>query len=132
MKYVGREHAQHLLNTLNRHYQTSHDWEGRRYLGLTLEWDYKHKMVHLSIPGYCEKACQRFNHKWPKKPQDQPYPHIEPIYGAKQQFAPDEDTSAPLSKQDKTFIQEVIGVFLYYARAVDCTMLAALGSLAAQ
>jgi len=37
-----------------------------------------------------------------------------------------------LSKEDKTFIQEVIGVFLYYARAVDCTMLAALGSLATQ
>ena len=37
-----------------------------------------------------------------------------------------------MSKEDKTFIQEVIGVFLYYARAVDCTMLAALGSLATQ
>eukprot|EP00804_Cyclotella_cryptica_P000684 CCRYP_014695-RE/>CCRYP_014695-RE protein AED:0.41 eAED:0.41 QI:0/-1/0/1/-1/1/1/0/259 len=31
-----------------------------------------------------------------------------------------------------TFVQEVIGVFLYYARAVDCTMLTALGSLATQ
>ena len=53
VKYVGHEHAQHLLNTLNGYYQTSHDWEGQRYLGLTLEWDYRHKMVHLSMPGYC-------------------------------------------------------------------------------
>jgi hypothetical protein len=30
------------------------------------------------------------------------------------------------------FAQEVIGVFLYYARAVDCTMLTALSSLATQ
>ena len=37
-----------------------------------------------------------------------------------------------MSKEDKTFIQEVIGVFLYYVRAVDCTMLAALVSLATQ
>ena len=40
--------------------------------------------------------------------------------------------SLPLNKQDKTFVQEVIGVLLYYARAVDCTMLPALGSLATQ
>jgi len=37
-----------------------------------------------------------------------------------------------LSKEDKTFIQEVVGVFLYYARAVYYMMLAALGSLASQ
>jgi hypothetical protein len=37
-----------------------------------------------------------------------------------------------LGKQQKTFVQEAIGVFLYYAQAVDCTMLTALGSLATQ
>ena len=84
------------------------------------------------MPGYCDKACQRFQHARPTKPQHQPYPHVEPTYGAKQQFAQDDDQSPTLSKEDKTFIQEVVGVFLYYARAVDCTMLAALGSLASQ
>eukprot|EP00804_Cyclotella_cryptica_P027157 CCRYP_016091-RA/>CCRYP_016091-RA protein AED:0.31 eAED:0.28 QI:0/0/0/1/1/1/2/0/527 len=53
-------------------------------------------------------------------------------YGAKQQFVETADDSALLSKTNKTFVQEVIGVFLYYARAVDCTMLPALGSLATQ
>jgi hypothetical protein len=37
-----------------------------------------------------------------------------------------------LNKTEKTFIQEVMGMFLYYARCVDSTMLAALGSLATQ
>ena len=97
-----------------------------------MEWDYINRYVHVSIPGYCEKACQRFHHHKPKKPQDQPYAHIEPTYGAKQQYAQEEDQYPTLSKEDKTFIQEVIGVFLYYARAVDCTMLAALGSFASQ
>ena len=55
-----------------------------------------------------------------------------PTYGAKQQFATAEDNSPALSPEDKTYIQEVVGTFLYYARAVDCTMLAALGSIAAQ
>ncbi len=35
-------------------------------------------------------------------------------------------------KEGKKFIQEVIGTFLCYARCVDSTMLAALGSLATQ
>ena len=41
-------------------------------------------------------------------------------------------THPPLSKADNTFVQEVVGVFLHYTRAVDLTMLAALGSLATQ
>eukprot|EP00804_Cyclotella_cryptica_P030798 CCRYP_015061-RA/>CCRYP_015061-RA protein AED:0.43 eAED:0.43 QI:0/-1/0/1/-1/0/1/0/149 len=74
----------------------------------------------------------RFHHVTPPKRQDQPYPHTAPTYGAAQQYTHPPDTSPPLSKPDALFIKEVIGVFLYYARAVDCTMLPALGSLAAQ
>ena len=132
VKYVGKEHAQHLLETINADYETSHEWEGTRYIGLTIEWDYVGKYVHISMPDYCEKACQRFKHEAPKKRQDQPYPHVETKYGAKQQYAEDADTSPPLTKQEKTYVQQVIGTFLYYARAVDCTMLCALGSLASQ
>eukprot|EP00804_Cyclotella_cryptica_P015967 CCRYP_004129-RA/>CCRYP_004129-RA protein AED:0.18 eAED:0.18 QI:0/0/0/1/0/0/2/0/948 len=132
VKYVGIEHAKHLLQTLNTHYTTSHDWKGERYLGLTITWDYQRKQVHLSMPGYCQKAGQRFQHNVPTRPQHQPYPHTPRTYGAKQQYVEDPDLSTPLNKQDKTFVQEVIGVFLYYARAVDCTMLTALSSLATQ
>eukprot|EP00804_Cyclotella_cryptica_P004234 CCRYP_014561-RA/>CCRYP_014561-RA protein AED:0.46 eAED:0.44 QI:0/0/0/1/0/0/2/0/303 len=84
------------------------------------------------MPGYCKKAGHRFHHPVPTKPQHQPYPHTPRTYGTKQQFVNTEDNTALLSKSDKTFVQEVIGVFLYYARAVDCTMLPALGSLATQ
>eukprot|EP00804_Cyclotella_cryptica_P015214 CCRYP_000732-RA/>CCRYP_000732-RA protein AED:0.36 eAED:0.36 QI:0/0/0/1/0/0/2/0/501 len=132
VKYVGIEHAKHLLHALNTHYTTSHDWKGDRYLGLTITWDYPCRQVHLSMPGYCHKAGQCFRHKIPTKPQDQPYPHTPRTYGDKQQYVDDPDQSAPLNKQDTTFIQEVIGVFLYYARAVDCTMFTALSSLATQ
>jgi hypothetical protein len=84
------------------------------------------------MPGYCHKAGQRFQHNHPHKQQDQPYPHTACTYGAKQQYVDDPDQSPPLNKQDKTFVQEVVGVFLYYARAVDCTMLTALSSLTTQ
>eukprot|EP00804_Cyclotella_cryptica_P016953 CCRYP_001899-RA/>CCRYP_001899-RA protein AED:0.45 eAED:0.45 QI:0/0/0/1/1/1/2/0/118 len=88
--------------------------------------------VHLSMPGYCKKAGHRFRHPVPTKPQHQPYPHTPHTYGAKQQFVDTVDNTALLSKSNKTFVEEVIGVFLYYARAVDSTMLPALGSLATQ
>eukprot|EP00804_Cyclotella_cryptica_P019220 CCRYP_006117-RA/>CCRYP_006117-RA protein AED:0.10 eAED:0.09 QI:0/0/0/1/0/0/4/0/1232 len=85
--------------------------------------------------GRYNSPCQdghHFHHPVPIKPQHQPYPHTPRTYGAKQQFVDTADDSALLSNTDKTFVQEVIGVFLYYARAVDCTMLPALGSLATQ
>ena len=73
VKYIGEEHAQYLLDTLNKDYKTSHDWDGTRYLGLTLEWDYIQRLAHVSMPGYCEKTGQRFNHPRPAKSQDQPF-----------------------------------------------------------
>eukprot|EP00804_Cyclotella_cryptica_P025200 CCRYP_010319-RE/>CCRYP_010319-RE protein AED:0.37 eAED:0.32 QI:0/-1/0/1/-1/0/1/0/410 len=132
VKYVGKEHAAHLINTLKGHYDISTDLEGRRYIGLTLHWDYRNRLVRLSMPGYCEKAGQRFHHPKPTKPQHHPYPSAPCTYGSKQQLCATADTSPAMGKQQKTFVQEVIGVFLYYARAVDCTMLTALGTLATQ
>ena len=44
----------------------------------------------------------------------------------------DVESSPPLDKQSKKYMQEVIGMLLYYARCVDNTMLLALGSLATQ
>jgi hypothetical protein len=114
------------------HYEISSDLAGEHYIGLTLQWDYYNRLAHLSMPGYCEKAGQRFHHTAPKKLQHQPYPSIPRTYGSKQQFCDSVDTSPALSSQQKTFLQEVIGVSLYNARAVDCTMLIALGSLATQ
>jgi hypothetical protein len=65
-------------------------------------------------------------------PQHQPYPHIKPTYGATQQYAEASNTLELLSKENKMYIQEVIGMFLYYARCVDSSMLPALGTLATQ
>ena len=81
---------------------------------------------------YVIDALKRFNHKHPHKPQDQPYPHVKPNYGAKAQYAADADSTPPLSPADKKIVQEVVGTFLYYARALDATMLPALGSLSTQ
>jgi len=127
---VGKEHAEHLISVLQQDYEIDTDWEGTRYLGLTLDWDYTERQVHLSMPGYIAKALLRFAHPTPSKPQHQPHPHTERRYGATIQYAKNPDDSPLLHAEDKTFIQQVLGVLLYYGRAVDATILVALSSIA--
>jgi hypothetical protein len=76
VKYIGIEHDKHLLQTLNKHYTTLHDWKGKCYLGLTITWDYPHQQVHLAMPGYCHEAGLSFQHNHPQKRQDQTYPQL--------------------------------------------------------
>ena len=56
VKYIGKEHVMHLIKSLKEHYEVEEDWEGRRYLGITLDWDYKKREVHLSMPDYVARA----------------------------------------------------------------------------
>jgi hypothetical protein len=52
-------------------------------------------------------------------------PSVKKTYGAKVQYANPPDEAPALDKAGKRFIQEVTGVFLFLARAVDGTMLTA-------
>ena len=95
VKYVGKEDAQHLLDTVQQYYKCSCDWEGERYCGLTIKWDYEGRKVHLSMLGYLPKALTHFKHPITSTPQDQPYPYIKPNYGAKTQHTAAEHTPPP-------------------------------------
>ena len=114
VKCINKDNVDHLLEVLKNDYTCNTDWEGTRYLGLSLDWDYKNRQVHLSMPGYIAKALARFGHENPTKPQHQPHQHTIPTYGTTVQCAKPTDTSNPLSKEDKKFIQQVIGTLLYY------------------
>ena len=37
VKYVGKEHADHLLTVLKQHYESEDDWTGSKYIGLTID-----------------------------------------------------------------------------------------------
>jgi hypothetical protein len=39
VKYVGQEHAKHLLQVLNMHYKSLQDWDDKKYLGMDIDWD---------------------------------------------------------------------------------------------
>jgi len=130
VKYVNKADVNHLISVLTQHYEIDTDWEGTRYVGLTLDWDYNNRFVHLSMPEYIERAMVQFMHNPLSKPQLQPHPHTKPVYGAKVQYAMPTDNSEPATKEEEKFIRQVIGTLLYYARAVDSTLLIALSALA--
>jgi hypothetical protein len=131
VKYVNKDNVEHLISSLSQDYTIGTDWEGTRYLGITLNWDYLQCKVHLFMPGYIENALIQFGHKKPDKPQMQPYPHTTPTYGATIQYAKAVDTSPAVTKAEEKVIWQVIGVLLYYGRAVDSTIITGLSSLAA-
>jgi hypothetical protein len=41
IKYVGKEHVDHLMSALQEHYEIKAGWTGNRYIGIHLAWDYK-------------------------------------------------------------------------------------------
>ena len=82
------------------------------------------------MPGYCKEALVRFEHTL-RKLNHQPHKHVLPVYGRTIQYAKEPDTSPKIGEAEKKFVQQVTGTFLYYARAVDPTMLVALSAIAA-
>jgi hypothetical protein len=131
VKYVDKKNAEHLIHALTQMYQISVDWHGTLYLGLTLKWDYANRTVQVSMPGYVRDALHKFQHPSPTRRQDAPHSWNQPVYGAKVQYADNPDDSPLLPAQSVTLVQKIVGTFLYYAMAVDATMLVALGSIAA-
>ena len=129
VKYTKKEDVEHLLACLRTTYQMTADWEGKRYVGIDLKWDYTNRDLYCSMDGYIESALKQFQHSIPKQKYIAPSKMAPRDYGAKVQLVK-EDTSAPLTAKQKTFIQQVTGKLLYYARSVDMTMLHALNEIA--
>lgn len=132
VKYTRTKDAQRLMNTLRViGYRVTEDWTGDRYVGIHLEWDYVNRTVNLSMPGYIEQALSRFQHSAPAHPEHSPHPWLKPQYGSATQYTTTPDATPFLDTKQTKHMQQVLGVLLYYARAIDATMLPALGTLAA-
>ena len=129
---MKKEDAQHLIDTLEKDYTISTDWDATKNIGLTIDWDYVKRKVHIHMPGYLSKAMKRFKHPTPTRQQNSPHPHTAPNYGAKVQYSPENDDSPPLDKEDTKYIQAVAETLLYYGRAVDNTILTALSAVATE
>lgn len=131
IKYFSREDLDHLVDSLKKYYEVKVDPEGRELVKIELDWDYENKKVHLSMKPYLDKLLRQFNNVVPKKRQDSPFPHVEPKYGAKVQFA-EYDQSKPVGEEEKKHIQKVNGKCIWYGRGVDGTILTPLSAIAAK
>jgi hypothetical protein len=131
IKCVGKKHADHLTNALLQSYELTTDWAAKVYSGMSLNWDYKNRTCDISMPGYVSKVLSKFQHDAPKHPQHTPSRYVTPVYGAKTQYATKYETPPLTAKQCLT-IQKVTGSVLYYARAVDPTVLMPLNDIATE
>jgi len=133
VQYTGREHAEHLHATLQTHYDVTTDWEGVKFAGIDLQWDYTKRTCRATMDGYIEEVLLNFDHPRPKKPQHAPHKHRKIIYGADAQLQTVEvDTSPPLDATGVKRVQAIVGCLLYYARACDNKLLCTLSTISAQ
>jgi hypothetical protein len=131
VKYVGKQHTEHLINALFRTYELTTDWTVTVYSGMTLKWDYENRTCDIYMPGYVSNVLREFQHDAPKHPQHTPSRYFTPVYGAKTQYATKDETP-PLTATQCLTIQKVTGSVLYYARAFDPTVLMPINDIATE
>jgi hypothetical protein len=131
VKYVGKQHADHLRNALLQSYDLTTDWEAKVYSGMSLKWDYRNRTCDISMPGKVSNVLSKFQHDASKHPQHTPSRYVTPVYGAKTQYATQDETP-PLTSKQCLNIQKVTGSVLYYARAVEPTVLMPLNDIATE
>jgi hypothetical protein len=131
VKYVGKEHVDHLIWCIKQKYELAKDWTGDLYCGIKLNWDYNARILDISMPGYIKKLLLKSKHKMPSKKQHCLYAPSPKQYGTKAQAPLPIDISPNLSPKEIKEIQCVIGSILYYARTADhITVLMALSYIA--
>ena len=132
VKYFNQDDANHLINTIKKYYPISLDWEGKNYCGLSLHWNYNNGYVDIDMPGYVKKVLNNHQHPPPTIPQYAPHKWNKPAYGRKTQYSPEPDTSPLLDATQKKKVQSIVGSLLYYAQAIDPSILPALNEISTE
>ncbi len=84
------------------------------------------------MPAYVMKQLTKYSHVAPLKPQHCLYAPNPIKYSKDSQSPSPLDKSPCLNEAQKKHIQQIVGSFLYYVRAVDPTILMALLEIALQ
>ena len=86
------------------------------------------------MTGYIQDALRKLDHVKKDKPQYSPHEQF-PVHYAKQdttQCASVPDTSPTLASKDTQYTLSVVGILLYYTRALDGTLKPALNEISVQ
>jgi hypothetical protein len=128
IKFFSRTDADHLFAALSTKYALTKDWSGSSYLGFKINWHYDAGYVDISMPGYVPKALLTLRHPPPARPQHSPHRWAAPVYGPQTQLA-STDISPLLDKLGIKRVQQISGLFLYYSRCCDPTIIVALNEI---
>jgi hypothetical protein len=130
VKYVSKNNVNHLIASIEMTYTLTEDWTGNLYCGITLEWDYVNQHLNISMPNYIKKKLQEYGHIIPTRLHSCPY-HPEPRkFGTGAQAPLPPNATHPLDAAGIKQVQQIVDSILYYARAVDVTVLMGLSSIA--
>ena len=131
VKFHRRPSAEHLITCLEELYEVKVNWTGQKYLGLNIDLDRVGRSVTLSMPGYVRKVLERFAHRgaFGQAKSPQVYVPYQPRQGSPMLEV---DLHPALSAAAILEVQEVVGSLLYYARAVDYTMLPAVNAIGSE
>jgi len=120
------------IASLKTKYKLVEDWAGDLYCGIKLYWDFAACMLDISMPGYVRQQLLKYKHVASSRPQHCPYSPEPKKYGSEAQAPLPIDTSRPLGEKEIKAVQKIVGSILYYARAVDMTVLMALSTIASE
>jgi hypothetical protein len=130
VKYTTDDDRDHFLDSLHLLYEIKVDPTAGKYLGFTILFDDAAHTVTLSKPEYVPKILHRLSPDAQVKSVASTAIYTFPTYGA--QPPPTGDNSTPLDSVGILRLQEIVGSLLYYARAIDCTMLTAVNHIASE
>jgi hypothetical protein len=131
IKVTNMHDIDHLVDALKVLYTVAVDMMDSLFCGIQLTWNYGQGQVDCHMPSYINKALTKYQHPKLVSSQHAPYKAAPIQYGAWVQRV-EGDTTQDLTPKEIKSTQDIIGTLLYYALAVDPTLLAALSIIAAQ
>jgi hypothetical protein len=126
--------SSHLKQVLDSQYKIKTDTGERgyyTYLGFKIEFDNKAKLVSLSMPHYWDHALQILDPDNKIRSASTPAVYHPVVYGSRAAQLPIQpDVSPPLTPDELKRVQVIVGIALYYARAIDHSFLTATNYVA--
>ena len=131
VKYHAAQDAQHLIDVLtsDNMYKIKINDRADKYLGYNIAYNKTMREIALSMPDSVAKIVVAHCKGVPPPPQLSPARYIPPSYGVKGPQLTLDDFSPTLPLDTIKYIQRVVGALLYYALAVDCTLVPAVTAI---
>ena len=104
MKYTNKDDIDDLFKAIKHTYPLKINWDGTKYIGIDLKWNYIKREVTLPMKGYVKQSLKKVQHQKPTKHHYGPTKYKPPEYGKKIQYIT-VDISPELTDKSKNLIQ---------------------------